>query len=131
MWQSPYATTKFSLIYLFREKHRTIPAAINSYEHLGMCKYFMSKSADMAARALEWKAKIGALAAASFRQIERYIELVRCQDDVLATIKVADYLQACGSVTLFMRTAGQHEKIHAETEVLCIRKIFKYPIGFF
>ena len=60
----------------------------------------------MAARSLKWKAKIGALAAASYRQFERYIELVRCQDDVLATIKVADYLQACGSVALFVQTAG-------------------------
>ena len=89
-----------------------------------------SKSADMAARALKWKAGIGARTAALFRQFERYTELVRCQNNVLATIKVADYLQACGSVALVVRTADKHEKSHAETKILCISKIFKYLIGF-
>ena len=54
-------------------------------------------------------------AADYFRQFEQHIELVRCQDDVLATIEVADYLQACGSVVV--QTAGEHEKIHAEIEI--------------
>ena len=70
-----------------------------------------SKSADIAARALKWKAGIGARTAASFRQFERYIALLRRHNNALATIKVADYLQACGSVALVVWTAGKHEKM--------------------
>ena len=43
---------------------------------------------------------VGARTAGYFRQFERYIEFVRCQDDVVATIDVADNLQACSSVML-------------------------------
>ena len=87
-----------------------------------------SKSADMAVRALKWKAGIAARTAALFRQFERYTELVRCQNNVLAIIKVANYLQACGSVALVVRTAGTHEKSHAETGILRTSWIFKYLI---
>ena len=89
------------------------------------------KSAAMVVRALKCKAEIGARAADQFRQFERYIELVRCQNDVLTIIEVAENLQACGSVVLVLRTAGKHEKSHAETQILCINKIPKCPIGFF
>ena len=47
---------------------------------------------------------------------------LRLQDDVLATIEVTNYLQACGSVVLVVRTAGEHEKSRAETEIYVINK---------
>ena len=71
-----------------------------------MCILSASKSAAMAARVLEWPAEIGARAVDLIWQFERYIKLLRCQDDVLATIEVANYVQACGSVVLVVRTAG-------------------------
>ena len=40
--------------------------------------------------------EIRACAADDVRRFEQYIELERCQDDVLAIIEVADNLQACG-----------------------------------
>ena len=57
---------------------------------------------------LKGKAKVGARAAEYFWQFEGYINLVRCQDDILATIEVANFLQAGGSVALVVRTAGDH-----------------------
>ena len=63
-------------------------------------------------------AKNDAREADYFRQFERYIELVRCEYDVFVTIEVADYLLACGSVVLVMRTVSQHDRIHGETEIL-------------
>ena len=59
---------------------------------------------------------VGARTAGYFRQFERCIELVRCQDDVVATIEVADNSQACSSVLLVVRTAGEHDNSHTETE---------------
>ena len=84
----------------------------------------------MVARALKWKAGIGARTAVFFRQFERYTQLIICQSNVLTTIKVADYLHACGSVALVLRTADEHDKSHAETEILYRSKVFKYLIGF-
>ena len=42
---------------------------------------------------------------------------VYTQGDVLATFEVADYLQACGSAVLVVRTVDEHEKSHTETEI--------------
>ena len=50
------------------------------------------------------------------------------QDDVLANIEVTNYLQACGSVVLVVRTAGEHEKSRAETEIHVIMKASMYDI---
>ena len=35
---------------------------------------------------------------------------------VVATMEVADNLQACSSVVLVVRTAGEHDNIHTDTE---------------
>ena len=65
----------------------------------------------------KWNAKVGARPADYFRQFERCIELVRCQDDVVATIEVADNSQACSSAVLSVQTAGVHDNSHTETEI--------------
>ena len=64
----------------------------------------------------KWNAKVGAGTAGYFQQIERYIELLRCQDDVVATIEVTDNSQACSSVLQVARTAGEHDNSHIDTE---------------
>ena len=42
------------------------------------------------------------------------------QDDVLVTSEVDEYLQACGLVVLIVRAADEHNKGHAETEILFV-----------
>ena len=59
-------------------------------------------------------AKADVRAANCFQRFERYIELVRCQDNVLAMNKVADYLFSSGLDLLVVRAAGKHEKSPAE-----------------
>ena len=84
----------------------------------------------MAANAAQVRnANVGARTADCFRQCEQCIELVRCQDAVVATMEVADNLQACSSVLLVVRTAGEYDNSHAETEIQFIRKIFKFSIA--
>ena len=69
--------------------------------------------------------KIGARAAEYFRQFKRYIQIERFQDDFLVTNVVDEYLQACGLVVLIVRAADEHNKGHAETEILFMNSIFK------
>ena len=64
----------------------------------------------------KWNAKVGARTAGYFRQFEWFIELLRCQDDVVATIEVADNSQACSSVLQVARTADEHDNSHTDTE---------------
>ena len=61
-------------------------------------------------------AKVGARRADYFRQFEQCIALIKCQDDVVAAIEVADNLQACSSVVPVMRTSGEYDNSHAEIE---------------
>ena len=61
-------------------------------------------------------AKVGARTADYFRQFEQCIEQKKCQDNIVATIEVADNLQACSSVVPVVRTAGEYDNSHAETE---------------
>ena len=61
-------------------------------------------------------AKVGARTADYFRQFEKCIELIECQDDVVATIEVADNLQACSSVVQVVQTSGEYDNSHAGTE---------------
>ena len=89
---------------------------------------FCSKAAAMAAIFVKWKAKVGSCNGL-LQQFEQYIDLVRCQDDVLAAIEVAEYVQACGSAVLVVRTAGEHEKTHAETEIYFVCKPSTSSIG--
>ena len=65
---------------------------------------------------LKWKAKVGARAANYVRKIERDIKFKSCQVNVLATIEVADYFQARGSVVLVMRTPANTRKAKMEPE---------------
>ena len=65
---------------------------------------------------LKWKAKVDDRATDYFRLFELWIELLRCQDDVVATSEMADYIQACGSFVLVVLAAGEHVQSHAETE---------------
>ena len=74
-------------------------------------------------------AKVGARTLDYLRQFERCIELIRCKDDVVVTIKVADNLQACSSVVLVVRTEGEYDQSHAETTMF-MRKISKFTVGF-
>ena len=95
------------------KEHQTILVAITLYKSFSStCSLFATESAA--------KAKVGDRAADYFQELERNIELVRCQEDVLATIEVADYLQACDSVMLVVQTTGKHEISQAETEALFI-----------
>ena len=48
---------------------------------------------------------------------EEFTENLRCQDDFSEAIEVADYLRACGSVVLVVRTAGELEKRQVQTEI--------------
>ena len=43
--------------------------------------------------------------------------------------EMADNLQACSSVVPVVRTAGEYDNSHAETEIQFIRKIFKFSIA--
>ena len=61
-------------------------------------------------------AKVGARTADYFRQFEKCTELIKCKDNVVASIEVADNLQACSSVVLVVRTAGEYDNSHAEIE---------------
>ena len=88
-----------------------------------------SKSAAMAASNAQVNGQ-------SWRSFSRLLSAVltmhwtsRCQDDVLTTNEMANYLQACGSAVLAMRTAGQHKKSLPETEIQFISEVSKYSIG--
>ena len=48
-------------------------------------------------------AKVGARTADYFLQFEQCIELIKCLDNVVATIEVADNLQACSAVVPVVR----------------------------
>ena len=46
------------------------------------------------------------------------------------TNELDEYLQACGLVVLSIRAADEHNKDHAETEILFMNSIFKISIIF-
>ena len=75
----------------------------------------------------ELKAEIGACAADYVGQFERYIELARCQDNVLETIELASYLQACGS---FMPDCKTREAT-LKSKYCALAKYPRTQLGFF
>ena len=59
---------------------------------------------------LKLKIDIIARPADYFRRCERYVEVVRFQDDFLGINDVADCVQAFGSAVLLVRAAAENEK---------------------
>ena len=78
---------------------------------------FCDEISDHGSECRKWNAKVGARTADYFRPFERCIEFTRCQDDVVARIEVADNSQAFSSVVLVVRTAGEHDNSHTETDI--------------
>ena len=74
---------------------------------------------------LRWKAEVVARPAYNLRNFERYIEFLRCQDNVLVKSNVTDNLQACGSVVLVVRAAAEHEKSQVKYSISFVKKSSK------
>ena len=80
---------------------------------------------------LKWRGNFSIRTADDFRQFVQHNELVRCQDNDLATIEVANYLQTWAPVVLVVQTAGENDKCQAESAIWSIRKASKRSIGFY
>ena len=109
-----------------------MPVAIASHRYFSsIFAYFLQRDQRPWQRVLlECNAIVGTHTADYFRQSDGCIKLIRCQDHVVATIEVANNLQACSSVLLVVQTAGEHDNSHAENEIWSIRKIKIIDLGF-